>query len=130
MGPAVTPPSRRREATAAAELHEAAERLGFAAVATKAKPPNLEIALKNVEAAIAAVARYAEEQAASLEARVDGKEASDSGPWSLRHFAHALEAAAAACAAARDSFRNAIPSARDQKTRREARGRLRSRPQT
>ena len=102
-----TAASRARRAPGSGDLQEASERLGFAAVATKARPPNLDIALKNVEAAVTAVARYAERQAVGLEARelpVRG-DAAEAGPWNLRHFAHALEAAAAACAAARDSVR-------------------------
>ncbi|MEX2194535.1 MAG: hypothetical protein WD844_04540 [Thermoleophilaceae bacterium] len=100
--------SRSRRAPGAGDLQEASERLGFAAVATKARPPNLDIALKNVESAVAALARYAERQAAGLEAREvpGGEQAAEAGPWNLRHFAHALEAAAAACAAARDSVRS------------------------
>jgi hypothetical protein len=99
--------SRSRRAPGSTDLQEASERLGFAAVATKARPPNLDIALKNVEAAVAAVARYANQQAAGLETRdrpLRG-EAAEAGPWNLRHFAHALEAAAAACSAARNSVR-------------------------
>lgn len=103
----VDAPSRSRRAPGSGDLQEASERLGFAAVATKARPPNLDIALKNVAAAVAAVARYAEQQATCLETQEPraGSDAAEAGPWNLRHFAHALEAAAAACAAARDSVR-------------------------